>query len=150
MPNWCHNRVEIYGDDEELAKIKKQVETKESLFDFDTIVPMPSALKYTERSDDEDYELVMGKYVPKDEVARRRLIVEYGADNWYDWSINCWGTKWNSCDCEVEDEGDVLRYIFNTAWGPPEGVILKLRELYPDVSISAFYDEPGMEVAGYL
>ena len=41
MPNWCHNRVEIYGDDEELAKIKKQVETKESLFDFYKIIPMP-------------------------------------------------------------------------------------------------------------
>ena len=42
MPNWCYNRVEIFGDDEELAKIKKQVETKESLFDFDTIIPTPN------------------------------------------------------------------------------------------------------------
>ena len=150
MPNWCHNRVEIFGDEEELAKIKAHIETKESLFDFNKIVPMPSALKYTERSDDGDYELVMGKYVLKDKVARKRLIVEHGADNWYDWSINCWGTKWNSADVTVEDEGDVLRYYFDTAWSPPEPIIHKLRELYPDVGITAFYDEPGMEFAGYI
>ena len=44
----------------------------------------------------------------------------------------------------------MIRYTFDTAWGPPVGVIHKLRELYPEVSVTAFYDEPGMEVAGYL
>jgi len=62
-----------------------------------------------------------------------------------------WGTKWNSSDCEVTIlEDDQVEYTFNTAWGPPEGVILKLRELYPDAIITAFYDEPGMELAGYI
>ena len=37
----------------------------------------------------------------------------------------------------------------DTAWGPPTGVIEALREQCPDFSISAFYDEPGMEMAGY-
>jgi len=147
MPNWCHNRVEIYGDDEELAKIKKQVETKESLFDFDTIIPTPNF----DMIPNDKGEL---PEVRDDDLGKTFNIKQFpdGSqdDRWYHWHIDNWGTKWNSCDCEVEDEGDVLRYIFNTAWGPPEGVILKLRELYPDVSISAFYDEPGMEVAGYL
>ena len=41
-------------------------------------------------------------------------------------------------------------YYFTTAWSPPEGVIHKLRKLYPEASITAFYDEPGVGIAGYL
>tara|TARA_R100000908_G_scaffold65329_1_gene54387 strand:- start:2213 stop:2656 length:444 start_codon:yes stop_codon:yes gene_type:complete len=147
MPNWCYNRVEIFGDDEKLAKIKKQVETKESLFDFDTIIPTPNF----DMIPNDKGEL---PEVRDDDLGKTFNIKQFpdGSqdDRWYDWHIDNWGTKWNSCDCEVEDEGDVLRYTFNTAWGPPEPIICKLRELYPDVSISAFYDEPGMEFAGYL
>ena len=147
MPNWCYNRVEIFGDDEELAKIKKQVETKESLFDFDTIIPTPNF----DMIPNDKGEL---PEVRDDDLGKTFNIKQFpdGSqdDRWYHWHIDNWGTKWNSCDCEVEDEGGVLRYTFNTAWGPPEPIIYKLRELYPDVSISAFYDEPGMEVAGYL
>ena len=42
-----------------------------------------------------------------------------------------------------------MEYTFSKAWSPPEPVIEKLRQLYPDVQITAFYDEPGMEIAGY-
>ena len=44
----------------------------------------------------------------------------------------------------------MLEINFNTAWSPPESICHKLREMFPDVSISWFYDEEGMEVAGYL
>ncbi len=147
MPNWCYNRVEIYGDEEDLAKIKRQVETKESLFDFDTIIPTPNF----DMIPNDKGEL---PEVRDDDLGKTFNIKQFpdgsSDDRWYYWHIDNWGTKWNSCDCVVEDEGNVLRYIFNTAWGPPEPIIYKLRELYPDVSITAFYDEPGMEVAGYL
>ena len=64
--------------------------------------------------------------------------------------MNNWGTKWDACDVGVEYEDDeILALTFKTAWSPPEGVIEKLKEKYPDLSFSCFYDEPGMEVAGY-
>ena len=134
MPNHCHNRVEIYGEPEELAKIKKQVETKETLFDFTKIYPEP------------DYEKIeVTPTFEKDEEDDFRM------PSWWDWRVQNWGTKWNSYECDLElDDLDMLRYTFDTAWGPPVGVIDKLRELYPEVSVTAFYDEPGMEVAGYL
>ena len=69
---------------------------------------------------------------------------------WWDWRVQNWGTKWNSYDCEViEIDDEQIEYRFSTAWSPPEGVIKKLREQYPDIEITAFYDEPGMEIAGY-
>ena len=49
-----------------------------------------------------------------------------------------------------ERDDDCLMYYFMTAWSPPEKVILALREMYPDTSITAFYDEPGVGIAGYL
>ena len=48
-----------------------------------------------------------------------------------------------------EDENYFVCH-FDTAWSPPEGIIHKLREDFPDLHISCFYDEPGMELAGYL
>ena len=56
---------------------------------------------------------------------------------------------------EIDEEryGDELEGFtaeFETAWSPPESICHKLRELFPNVSISWFYDEPGMQVAGYL
>ena len=51
-------------------------------------------------------------------------------------------------DIEYEDY-EILEITFNTAWSPPEGVIAKLREKFPDVTFQCFYDEPGCEIAGY-
>jgi hypothetical protein len=49
-----------------------------------------------------------------------------------------------------KDELESFQANFDTAWSPPEAICHALREMFPDVSISWFFDEPGMEVAGYL
>ena len=132
MPNWCHNRVEIYGAGAE--EIADKISSEETPFDFAKIIPEP------------DYEKteVEPTFEPIAESDHRM-------PKWWDWRVQNWGTKWNSSECEVTIMDDEqIEYTFNTAWGPPEPIIHKLRELYPDVSITAFYDEPGMELAGYI
>ena len=70
--------------------------------------------------------------------------------SWWDWRVQNWGTKWNSYNEVItEEEDDYVIYTFDTAWSPPEPIIFALREKFPDVSISAFFDEPGMQMAGY-
>ena len=131
MPNWCYNRVEIYGADAE--KIADKIASEETPFDFAKIVPEPDydKIEVEPTFENEDSDFCMPK--------------------WWDWRVQNWGTKWNSSECEVTIMDDEqVEYTFNTAWGPPEPIIHKLRELYPDVSITAFYDEPGMELAGYI
>ena len=50
----------------------------------------------------------------------------------------------------MDIEEDSAEFTFNTAWGPADGIFDKIRENYPDVGISWFYDEPGCELAGSL
>ena len=74
-------------------------------------------------------------------------------DRWYDWRIHNWDTKWDCYDVNFVDEDpdpENMEIEFNTAWSPPEAICHALREQYPDVSVSRFYDEPGCEIAGYL
>lgn len=131
MPNWCHNRVEIYGEGAE--EIANKIASEETPFDFAKIVPEP------------DYDKIDVAPTFKKEDSDFRM------PTWWDWRVQNWGTKWNSSDCEVTIMDDEqIEFTFNTAWGPPEPIIHKLRELYPDVEITAFYDEPGMELAGYI
>jgi len=138
MPNWCSNRVEVYGDDEEIKVWKDLVESKESKFDFNKIIPMPKELEDTTKG--------------SNHVVSEELIEKYGYDNWYDWSVNSWGTKWNihADEIEVEDSGEQIVYHFSTAWSPPQGIYNELRGKFPDLSLTWFYDEPGMQFAGYL
>jgi len=74
---------------------------------------------------------------------------------WYDWRLQNWDTKWDAGDVNIEeqtweDELESFQATFNTAWSPPEAVCCRLRDLFPNVSISWFYDEPGCQFAGYL
>ena len=145
MPNHCYNKVTISVGDADGQNLKVLVDSLKSEenqtdFDFDAILPMPPELEDVDWSEAEEM----------NDIIRARYKKEHGSDNWYDWRVNNWGTKWNSYNCEiVEHEDDYVVYTFDTAWGPPTGVIEALRKQCPDFSISAFFDEPGMQEAGY-
>jgi len=80
------------------------------------------------------------------------LLKKYAHADWYNWSIENWGCKWNNGnDIAIEDEEEgYIRYSFETPWGPPQGIYHALKEQYPEVQITWFYDEPGMQFSGYL
>ena len=141
MPNWCNNRVEIYGEDpDQIKEVKKTLASKQTCFDFNNIVPMPKELEGTTSPNPEP-----------DSFEAKRLRKQHGHDNWYDWCCDNWDTKWNSAGADLTSDSNnsIIEYEFQTAWGPPIKVIEALREKYPDLNITAFYDEPGMEMAGY-
>ena len=71
-------------------------------------------------------------------------------DRWYHWCIQNWGTKWDACSVDIDyEDSQILELRFDTAWSPPEGIVERLRENYPELTFQCFYDEPGMESAGY-
>lgn len=113
MPNHVLNVVEFYCDEEKAAEIRRfmQNDAEEREFDFNKLIPMP------------------------EHIFRGNLGLEerekYGADNWYDWSIQNWGTKWNAYDVSWS----MYSVCFDTAWSSVPKIIKKLSEKFPDVKI---------------
>ena len=157
-PDYC-------GEEEFLDTCDKQRQH----FSFRSILPMPKELEHTSsparifETEDEVDEYIKGRLGYRDNQLARQyatgamtreysdfLKQTYGANNWYDWSNDNWGTKWDASNPFLEDDGWMLRYEFETAWGPPEPICYFLRDKFPDVSISWFYREDDVEMAGYL
>ena len=162
MPNWCSNTVEVFATEEdgEIIQFAESVRSQDSEFDFNKILPRPAALdgiRTGGREIDGQHHSVWrndanGNPIPITPDEQDRQIAQYGATNWYDWSIDNWGTKWSPAgDVSVDIQGgDFIRYEFVTAWSPPTGIYEELVVRYPDLSISWLYNEPGMGIAGYL
>ena len=164
MPNHCHNRVTFYPSGNNTASSLDQIETIKDIFTgesvFTQIIPEPDWHETPLMSSD------MPKYdwdTPKGKVGElpqyvedpsRRLVfksTDKADDRWYDWRLQNWDTKWDAYDVVVTDaDPECTEIEFNTAWSPPEAICNQIREDYPDVSVSWFYDEPGCEIAGYL
>jgi len=158
MPNWCHNRVEIYSDNpEDLKQIKSIFKAKRPLHE---IIPEPDwkTIPLTE-----EYLTHHGIKVgelgelpippdPDEKWGTPRFKSTGRADErWYDWRIENWGIKWDIGDIDLQDEDpQQLIYTFETPWGPPEYICSALRKKFENLSITWFFDEPGCELAGYL
>ena len=68
-------------------------------------------------------------------------------DNWYDWNIENWGTKWDIADAGVSNVSDTELYAyFGTAWAPPVEAYARLEAL--GFKVGAMYYEPGMAYYG--
>ena len=157
MPNHCHNRVTFYSANTEAVAKLKQIFEDENCFgqiipepDWDNQPLMSNELKFLGRERGKVGELP--QYV---EDPWRRLVFKstgQADDRWYDWRLQNWDTKWDAYDVEQHDFDDPDQYevTFNTAWSPPDAICNEIREQYPDVEVSWFYDEPGCELAGYL
>lgn len=67
----------------------------------------------------------------------------YGCFTWYDWANDNWGTKWNACDANIEDQEDGLEVFFQTAWGFPERIINLMVAQFPELEFAGTADEEG-------
>jgi len=73
-------------------------------------------------------------------------IPEDQKENWYEWSVANWGTKWDVDNARVEVENGVVTATFDTAWSPPIAFFEHLLSL--DFDVTAYYYEPGMAFCG--
>lgn len=169
MANQCSNRISIRCDialerNLEILIDCLKNEDEDTVFDFNAVIPMPPELNTPPL----DYKnLSESDRIAPDEITNARLRKSYGANNWKDWSIKNWGTEWNAYEDQILEQGTRSKhpgfphreaygyvdafviYTFSTAWTPPEKVIHQLRKECPDFQISAFYDKPETEMAGY-
>lgn len=59
-------------------------------------------------------------------------IEKFGFQDWYSWSIENWGTKWNACHNIYDVENTPSEIVFDTAWGNVSDLILKLSTMFPE------------------
>tara|TARA_R100000655_G_scaffold1785_3_gene6779 strand:- start:2511 stop:2951 length:441 start_codon:yes stop_codon:yes gene_type:complete len=144
------NEVSIYFNNcpmEEQLRIRKAInipliergEGKEDdyWFSFDVIVPQPK------------HEIV------EIENSSPEYVLEDGSIfDWYEWRYDNWGVKWDRSDIDfIDNDEDSIYMRFDTAWNQPVEIHNKVREILgkkTNVSMSWFYHEPDMEIAGYL
>src|ERR1700752_1187377 len=151
MPNWCDNTLEIKGEDAEVAKLVEAVKSDDRLFDFEKIKPMPEILKNTGSGMNTIEGKKVNSWFQDQETGKQRLFTDeeqaelkkIGAANWYDWACNNWGNKWNARDAKVTVRKGTAKFMFTTAWGPPEPIIMLLRECYPTLKITCKWREEG-------
>ena len=167
MPNWCFNRVTFSGTSGDIENLTAQLESDTSKFDFNNVIPMPKELRgigspvtaFKTKAEVEAYNakqpasgFELGRAITH--ARHQALLKKYGHAEWYNWSIENWGCKWNNGDDvqvdNFDNEHGYVQYGFETPWGPPQEIYEALRLMYPKVNISWFYDEPGMEFSGYL
>ena len=116
MPNWCHNRITIFGNEESEAKLKEIEETFRKAQPFNEIFPVPDfktipneegVLPVLKQEFNKDGKLMWETYNFPDGT---------NDDRWYMWCVNNWGTKWDAGDVDIEyQDSEILELEFDTA-----------------------------------
>ena len=144
------NQLDIYGQKIELARFISVAEGSEildenddkTLLCFDNFAPMPKELINT---------------ISPPERHNRNLTRKFGADNWYDWRVKNWGTKWPASGVELcstkvfhmtSEKPIEIIYDFETAWSPPEPIVMKMSKMFPKLKFKLKYWEAGMGFRG--
>lgn len=107
MPNHITNKIEFYGKQSNIDKVLELIKGEEECIDFNKIVPMPE-------------HIFRGSLGPEERE-------KYGINNWYNWSIANWGTKWNAYSSYFYK--DINTMEFDTAWSCPIAVLDALAKL---------------------
>lgn len=72
-------------------------------------------------------------------------------DDWYNWRIANWGTKWEGVIYDTKITDNELVIGFNSAWSPPEGWVRYVAENhYPDLHFHLSFLETGAGFCGVL
>ena len=131
MPNWCNNSFTITGCTESIKDLWDTAQTADNgeFGLLNAICPMPKELE--------------GTTAPSED-----------GENWYNWRVNNWGTKWDVSDEGLEyiDNGDGTACItgwFDSAWAPPIGAYEQLAADFDSCLIECSYYEPGMDFGGF-
>ena len=168
MPNWVFNGLTAEGKPESVKKMMEQLNTpftrvheqwsmETGQMEKQTILfpnPVFSFWNIIKPTDIDAYE-------KQTDQANAPSIDNFGEymkwtstqNDWYNWNINNWGTKWdvavsheekypNTYLEEAENgENYVVYYNFNTAWSRPMPALIKLSEQYPDLLFTLTYEE---------
>ena len=150
MPNHTTNLLSIVAENNLRKHLKPYLSKNKadgSFLDFNKILPMPKQIEQTLKYGDMEFlskkrTLEQEKRMrEKQEKQEKECLELYGAKSWYYWSIQNWGTKWNSYSNRFFKIKKKQCLFFNTAWSPAEPVIRELSRLLNQTLRLAYLDE---------
>lgn len=119
MPNWTTNTLEVTP----AGALDHLIFNAEGNVDFNVLIPRPEILgrvvSPVRYGDEGRIMLNEGEATPEEQAE----IEAQTHNNWYDWSCDHWGTKWNACN----HDGDT----FDTAWDAPRAWLEALAKHLP-------------------
>ena len=142
MANYCNNTLKVVG-------------TKKDIDNFLMENTSVSSSYYPNKDGkyELDVELDFEKVIPTPKKENGEDI-----DNWYEWRLENWGTKWNVSSTfsfsvkrlSKEEDKVELFTAFETPWSPPHGIFNKLVDKYKDTTLELTmeYYEGGVGFAG--
>jgi len=134
MTNWCKNQLTISNNDRDVIKEIANAFERNRL--LDAFIPCPKEL-----------EKVTGMK-PNDELAKK-MMKKYGAEDWYLWRLDNWGTKWDtgrSHGTLTVVRPTKIQLDVATAWTPPIPIFDRWVDL--GCHVRARFCEPEFNVAG--
>lgn len=169
MPNWCENRLYVFGDDEVVAAFEQKFETEQTLEECcanyrqlsseheDALEVIANATVLELGGKGEEWRgdgplnrivpmppvlhSVMSSHPPDPMSATIEKLIGYSSG--YDWAVENWGTKW---DTEVHAGNP---WFFQTAWAPPVSWLVTASQNHPGLTLVLYYTEMGMDFCGW-
>lgn len=166
MPNHVTNILTINGEENQVKEVMSILFDEKNNITFDGFAPMPEELRnttsptrivtqeeYNKQKTELERKLASGEKVwdtslPITKEMQDELILKFGTDNWYDWALINWGTKWGAYDGSKIDDNSVS---FNSAWATPFTAMVKLSFHFPNIEFSVKYadEDFGYNVGQY-
>ena len=134
MTNWCENLVTISNDDRDVIKAIENAFLRDEL--LDAFIPCPKELES------------LTSLKPNDGLVKK-MVAKYGAEDWYLWRLDNWGTKWDTGQSHgtlMVVRPTKIKLDMKTAWTPPVPVFDRWVDL--GCHVRAQFCEPEMNVAG--
>lgn len=182
MPNHVSTILEVTGTpkdiDEFIKKAAREYENGEKvIFSFGSFDPCPPELHDVSSPvtivSQDDYDKAVAKRneqiknnkdtdfilaLPLTAELQATYLAHHGADNWYDWQVKNWGTKWDCYDQSQEweitenpndDMQKTIKCFYMTAWSPATKALSTISSMYPNLSFKHSFADEGGGFIGY-
>ena len=146
MPNWVYNTITIDGKAEEVKLFIEKATTPRLWGEDDEVKLGEPEFSFWNFVAPPQEAIDSGEYFAKNGFGPNG---SYGdtENNWYNWNIANWGTKWDACRAEIEEIEEMdnglsnVSIRFETAWGQPEEVFRAMTKQHPSLSFFFDYEE---------
>lgn len=128
MPNHVFNTLKAIGTPEAISAFKEKANKGEREFSYWNFVTPPQ-----EALDSGEYWATNG-WVDGKESGKTQ-------NNWYEFNVREWGTKWDTYDEHVESAPKSFFATFSSAWSPPTQVFEAIVEQHPDLEFDFSWEE---------